>query len=237
MADLNQDLYMIGFKVVEIIVYIFCAVTIYRKKKEYILNKTYFISLLGWAVYIIFDAILFPVGHYESADLIFANLFRDIAVCAGGVLAFGFLFASIIIRYGEAKAKETKTLLLVVGGYFAFAIPTVIFDTIVREVKDSVPVVHTDFNIPSAIMIVAQILIYLIAIIQLMSIYRRIDDKSEKRRVLYFILGCLFIAIGVLFFVLLGLLNLGDIAWLTGPIGHIIWIFAPIFILIGTRKS
>lgn len=244
MATLDQDLLMIPFKVIEIIVYLVCALMIYRKDKKYILNKTYFVSLLGWVVYILFDAILFPVGHYETTYIgttaeayipLFANIFRDIAVAGGGVLAFGFLYASIIIRYGEATAKQRKTFLLVFGGYFLFAIPTIIFDRIIKEMKDPVKV-HTEFGIASIITILAQIVIYLIAIIQLITIYRRINEPQEKRRVLFFILGCLFIAIGVIFFVIVGAVASGY-AFITGPMGHIIWILAPIFILFGIRKS
>ncbi|MHA1271416.1 MAG: hypothetical protein ACTSPY_16605 [Candidatus Helarchaeota archaeon] len=250
MADYNQDLYMIIFKVIEVLVYLFCAVTIYRKKKEYILNKIYFVSLCCWAIYIIFDAILFPIGHLETTSFgtisvksgvatipMYANILRDIAVCAGGILAFGFLFASIIIRYGEAIAKEKKTLMIIVCGYLALVIPTAIFDQIIKEV-DRVPVtVHTQFGIPSILMIVAQIVVYFIAIYELVVIYRNISDAKEKRRIFYFIMGAIFIALGVIFFIAVGAIGMDEIAFITGPIGHIIWILAPIFILMGIRKS
>jgi hypothetical protein len=245
MADLFQDLYMITFKVIEIIVYLYCAITIYRKDKKYILNKTYFIALLGWVIYILFDAILFPIGHIETLSWgtvdgatvpLFANIFRDIAVAGGGVLAFGFLYASIIIRYGEATAKQRKTLALIFGGFFLFAIPTIIFDRIIKGLVDGVIKVRTEFSIASVITIFAQIIIYFIAIYQLFAIYRRINESQEKRRVLFFILGCLFIALGVLFFVIVSLVASG-FAFITGPVGHAIWIIAPIFILFGIRKT
>ncbi|MHA1311740.1 MAG: hypothetical protein ACTSQO_12580 [Candidatus Helarchaeota archaeon] len=250
MADLNQDLYMITFKVIEVFVYLFCAITIYRKKRGYILNRTYFIALSGWVVYILLDAILFPVGHIEPFSFgyisvnsglatipMIANILRDIAVAAGGVLAFGFLYASIIIRFGEARAKEKRTLLIMLGGYFLLVIPTIIFDQIIKEINLNPVTVHTQFNIPSAIMILAQIIVYFIGVYELFVIYRKISDKNEKRRILFFILGVIIIAIGVLFFVIIGLVNLEGSAFITGPIGHIIWILAPIFILIGIKRT
>ncbi|MHA1229911.1 MAG: hypothetical protein ACTSRP_02265 [Candidatus Helarchaeota archaeon] len=250
MADLNQDLYMIIFKVIEVIIYFYCGYSIYRKNKEYILNRTYFISFLGWAAYIILDAILFPIGHIETGSFgnvttkygiatipIIANVLRDIAVFAGAIIAFGFLYASIIIRYGEAKAKERNTLILLGAGYILMSVLTAIFDQIIKEINKVPETVHTQFSIPSAIMIVAQIVIYFLGIYELAIIYRKTSEKKEKRRIFYFIMGATFIALGVLFFVVVGLVGTEGIAYITGPIGHIIWILAPIFILLGIRKS
>ncbi|NVM52356.1 MAG: hypothetical protein HWN66_01550 [Candidatus Helarchaeota archaeon] len=244
MADFTQDIYMIIPKTAEVIVFLFCALTIYRRKKEYILNKTYLVSLCGWSIYIIMDAILFPIAHIEpfsfgtiSVDAglasmpMIANILRDIAICAAGVIGSGFLYASIIIRYGEATAKDTRVIILIVAGYLAWAIPTVIFDTIIKIAGRA----YTYFHIGNAITIFAQITIFFIAVYELVVIYRKVQDKKEKRRILYFISGSSLIALGIIFFVVVGLLSIQP-AYITGPIGHVIWLLAPIAILLGIKK-
>jgi len=244
MADLNQDLYMVYFKAFEVVIYALCAITIYRKNPKYILNRTYFIALLGWTLYMLMDAILFPLGHFETVFLttpdgkllpLTSNILRDIAVIGGGIIAFGFVYASIIIRYGEATAKERKTLLLVLGGYLGLVIPTIIFDRIVKKEVAGVIKIGTDYNIGSIIMIAVQLCIYFFAIYELVAIYLKIDEPKEKKRVLFFILGCTFIALGVIYFIIVGLL-FRQYAFITGPIGHAIWTIAPIFIYIGIKR-
>lgn len=223
---------MILPKTIEIIVFLCCALIIYQKKKDYILNKTYSIALCGWSIYVILDALLFPIAHLEStAPPLIANILRDIAICAGGILAFGFLYASIIIRYGEALAKEIRTVILMVAGYLALVIPTVITDAIIKEAGN----VHTDFNISNGITILAQIIIYFIAVYQLIVNYRVIQDEKIKKRILYFIFGALLIALGIIFFIIVGV-TASEFDFITGPIGHFIWILAPVFILLGVRK-
>ena len=249
MGTLNIDLLMGIPRAVEFIVYITCAIMIYRKR-DYYLNKIYGVSLLGWVIYVLCDAFIFPIGHIEPwfwgtmpgnpAELLplVANILRDILIVGACITAFGYLYASVVIRYGEAKAKEKKLVIFFLSGIIITASLISIFDIIIKDISEIPYTVSTTYNIMSILFILIELIIYGIAIYQHYEVYKEIDkNKPEKRKILFFILGSTFIAAGVIYFVLAGLLLSSIPQIIRGTIGHSIWILSPIFIYYGIKKT
>jgi len=235
----------------ELIVYLTCAIIIYRKQ-DYYLNKVYSISLMGWAIYVICDMFLFPIGHIEPWSFgeievngvmmslpMITNILRDIQIIGGSIMSFGYLYASFIIRYGEVKSKEKKIILNFIIPLIILAVIVDLYDSILRDTSTYPDLVKTHYNFINIIFIIVEISLYFFAIYQHFRVYKDIGkNKPEKRKILYFILGSAFVAAGVLYFVIIGRLIPGqDYQLITGSIGHCIWIISPLFIYFGIKKK
>jgi len=242
MPTLLQDFYMIPFKLLEGIIYLSISVIILKRDRKSLLNQIYFISILSWGIYIFLDMILYPLAHFESSYIstitikstewaipLIANILRDIAILFGGILAFGFLYASIILKFGESYAKQTKIILSLGVSYIIFAGATIFFDVIIH----SGDYVKAHFNLGSGVMIFAQIIIFVVAIYYLLLLYSRFSDTTIKKRIGNFILGTSLLLGGIVFFVLVGFMNISAYAAITGPIGHLMWTLGAVFIYKG----
>ncbi|TFF88999.1 MAG: hypothetical protein EU549_02010 [Promethearchaeota archaeon] len=247
MGTLNLDLIMGIPRIIEFIVYFICAIVIY-KKRDYYLNKIYALSLFGWCIYVICDLLIFPIGHIEPiafpiADSpgffypLIANILREFQVAGALIIAFGYPYASIIIRYGAARAKKRKNILIFIGAAIPIAIITMLNDSIRKNIYVSPQLVSTHYTPLGILIFAVQLILYFFAIYQHLKVYRGIEkDKPRRRKILYFILGSLFIAAGVLYFIIIGKLISGqEYQIITGPIGHTIWIFSPICIYYGLK--
>ena len=242
MPSLAQDLYMIPFKLVEGVIYVIISVIILKRNKKQLLNQIYFISILGWGIYIFLDMILYPLAHFETSYFstitinstewvspMIANILRDIALISAGALPIGFLYASIILKYGKAHAIKPKIVFILLLLYFLFVIPTIIFDLTIR----SGDFVKSYFNIGSGLMILAQIVIFLIGIVYLVQLYLKFKDALMKKSIRHLILGSSLLLAGIVFFLLVGFMNISAYAAITGPIGHLMWMVGAIFIYKG----
>ncbi|MBD3227802.1 MAG: hypothetical protein GF329_06405 [Candidatus Lokiarchaeota archaeon] len=246
MGTLNLDLMMGIPRIIEFVVYLICALAIY-KKRDYYLNKVYAFSLCGWCVYVICDLLIFPIGHIEPITIptgeaglsypLIANILRNFAVVGALTIAFGYLYASIVIRYGAARAKQRKIILIFLSAAIPIAVIMMFNDSIRKNINVSPQVVSTHYTLFGVILFAVQLILYFFAIYQHYRVYRGIDkNKPKKRKILYFILGSLYIAAGVLYFIIIGKLIPGqDYQMITGPIGHFIWILSPICIYYGLK--
>ncbi|TFG10804.1 MAG: hypothetical protein EU535_08035 [Promethearchaeota archaeon] len=246
MPSLLQDFYMIPFKLLEGVIYISIAVIILNRNKKSTLHRTYFVSILSWGIYILLDMILYPLAHFETTYTgtltidsqvweipLVANILRDIALIFAGILAVGFLYASIILKYGEDYAKKPKIILTFFILYFVVVIPTILFDVTIR----SGDYVKSYFNIGSVLMMFAQIVILLIGLYYLAQLYSKFEEGIPKRSIGNFILGTALLLGGIIFFIVVGLMNLTAYAAITGPIGHGMWTVGAIFIYKGNTRS
>ncbi len=246
MPSLVQDLYMIPIKLIEGVIYLIISVIILKRDKKNLLNQTYFISILSWGIYIFLDMILYPLAHFETSYFstitinsteyvipVITNILRDIALIFAGILAVGFLCASIILKHGEIFVKKSKIILTLLVFYLIFVIPTIIFDITIR----SGDYVKSYFNIGSVLMMFAQIVIFLIAVYYLIQLYSTFNDTILKKRIGNFIQGTSLLLGGIIFFILVGFMNINAYAVITGPIGHFMWILGAIFIYKGIISS
>ncbi|TFF85319.1 MAG: hypothetical protein EU551_04315 [Promethearchaeota archaeon] len=249
MGTLNIDMIMSIPRAIELVVYLTCAIIIYRKR-DYYLNKVYAFSLIGWSLYVICDILIFPIGHFEPYIImasgepgitypLIANILRDFQVLGGLLTAFGYIYASIVIRYGVLKAKEKKTMGILIIAAVIFSLIGMLNDGIIRNVNETPQVVQTDYKPLGIAIFFVEITLFFIAVYEHIRAYREIDiSKPEKRRIMYFIFGSVLIAAGVIYFIIIGQVVPGrDYQIITGPIGHAIWILSPLCILYGFRKA
>ncbi|MHA1696126.1 MAG: hypothetical protein ACTSXT_15135 [Candidatus Helarchaeota archaeon] len=251
MGTLMIDMFMGIPRGFEIGIYLICSIIIY-KKQNYFLNKIYSVSLIGWTVYALCDLLIFPIGHIEPWSLgeisihgemmtvpLIANILRDIQIFGAAIMAFGYLYASIIIRYGASKAKEKKYIITIILLIASITLVMDAFDTIIKDTSVIPDVVKTNYTMMSFIFILIELTLYFFAIYEHARVYKDINkDKIDKRKILYFIFGSATTAIGVLYFVIIGILISGqEYQLITGPIGHMIWIMSPLFIYWGFKNS
>ena len=245
MPSLIQDLYMIPFKLVEGMVYLIISVIILKRNKKDLLNQAFFLSILSWGIYILLDMILYPLAHFETQNFgsvtvnsetyvlpMVANILRDLAIAFAGGLAVGFLYATVILRYGEEFAKQGKIVMSFIIIYLGLVIPTILFDQTLKA-NDYV---KSSFNLGSVVMMFAQILIFILGLNNLLRLYFQFDNVDIKKRIGFFILGNGVLLMGVIFFVLIGAIGLSEYAFITGPIGHTIWTLGAIFIYKGITR-
>jgi uncharacterized membrane protein YidH (DUF202 family) len=249
MGTLKIDMIMSIPRVVELVVYLTCAIIIYRKRNYY-LNKVYAFSLIGWSLYVVCDILIFPIGHFEPYIIIassepgityplIANILRDLQVLGGLLTAFGYIYASIVIRYGVLKAKEKKTIGILVIGAVIFSLIGMLNDGIIKDVNEMPQVIQTDYKPLGILIFFVEIILFFIAVYEHIRAYREIDrGKPEKRGILFFIYGSILIAAGVIYFIIIGQIIPGrTYQIITGPIGHAIWILSPVCIYYGFKKS
>ena len=190
--------------------------------------------------------ILYPLAHFEttywevkiidSTEVVIpfiANILRDVALCFAGLLTVGSLYASLILKHGENVVKKPKTCLAFIALYLGLVIPTIIFDQTIR-VEDYV---KSNFNAGSVIMILAQIVILSTGALNLVQLHFRFEDEIIRKRIGYFILGISSLPIGTLYFTFLGVAGLNQLAFITGPIGHLLWTLGALFIYKGMSKQ
>jgi len=200
MGTAQFDMFMLIPRSIELIIYITCAILIYRRRKEYYLNKVYTISLIGWCFYVLGDMLFHLLGHLEPSSWglidvggelmelpIITNMIRDIATIGGATLAFGFLYASLLIRYGENKLKEKKSIIIFTVTSLTTAILVGVFDNIIRTQDKTI--VSTNVTPYSLIFILVEVIIYLFGVYTHLNAYNKIDEsRPEKKRILLFIL-------------------------------------------------
>ncbi len=251
MGTFTIDILMGIPRSIELVVYFTCAIMIYRRQGYY-LNKVYTLSLLGWSVYVICDLLIFPIGHIEPyywGTIIvngkevylpmIANILRDFQILGSSIIGYGYLYASYVIKNGVTKSKKLNIILAFIGGAVCTTLMIIFFDDIVKDTTVEPQVVKTHLTFMSIIFIIIELFLYFFAIYQHYNVYKQIGkNKPEKRGILYFILGSAFIALGIIYFVIIGrIIPNQSLQLITGPIGHAIWIISPLFIYWGIKKE
>ncbi len=233
-------------KVIEISMFVFLAIKIYRSK-DYILNKIYCYAFLTWTLYTLSDIVIWSNGANSVTWLFIANRFRDLQVIAATIFAFLMYFSTQIIIMGYQGLNKKKIISIFIVS-LTIAILFAITDRV--DVYDgngnllpsnewetaALVIVSPNIGILTAILMMVPLVLYIISVVSLLKLVKtKIEDPDLKKRMNYLIMGISLIPIGILYFVIvLGVPNLYNA--FTGILGRTIWIIAPIFVWLSQRQ-
>ncbi len=234
-------------KVIEILMFVFLAIKIYRSK-DYILNKIYCYAFLTWTLYTLSDIVMWSNGANSITWLFIANRFRDLQVIAAIIFAFLMYFSTRIIIMGYKGINKRKIILIFII-FLVIAILLAITDSLDVYVGDgniltpdkwetaALVIVSPNIGIVTAILMIVPLFLYIISVVSLIKLVKtKIEDLDLKKRMNYLIVGISLIPIGIIYFaIILGVPNIYNA--FTGILGRIIWIIAPIFIWLSQRQK
>ncbi|MHA1718757.1 MAG: hypothetical protein ACTSWX_12560 [Promethearchaeota archaeon] len=234
-------------KIVEISMFIFLAVKIYRSK-DYILNKIYSYAFLTWTLYTLSDIVMWTNGANSLTWLFIANRFRDLQVIAATIFAFLMYFSTRIIIVGYQGLNKKKVIFifmifLIIAVLLAVTDKLDVYDgngnLLPSNQWETAPLVVVSPNIGllTAILMMFPLSLYVVSVVSLIKLVKtKIDDPELKRRMNYLIIGITLIPTGVIYFaIVLGVPNFYNA--ITGVFGRIIWIIAPVFIWLSQRQK
>ncbi len=243
------QLFLVVPKAIEAATLLATAVVI-RRKSNYTLNKVYFLAFFSWGLAAIMDAIMYLIAPNSALFLTIANFGRDVGAGLLNLAWFSFLFAVLIIVRGKQEALKRKTLAIAVAWYIIIVIGTIITDNL-SIVNTNTGVVISPAELPpatgipfkvtaivtpiSALFISSTLILLVISIILLTRVFRNMKSPSERRRIQLFLTGLFLLLGGSLYFLIIVGIRLYTFEAYT--IGYLIWTFAPIFTLLGVRRS
>jgi len=231
----------------------FLAIKIKRNSK-YILNSLFCFALIGWAIYIGTDTILYQLAPINLFFFNFANLLRDIGMIGISLVPLGYILAAFLIKDGEEITfqQKKKRLFIAFIVNFAIIIGVIVNDSIVVYMKGTKipidpatlpPTVPYSVNFDAVtingqiafIFYMSYVAWYLAAIYLIFSVQKR-KSGLEQRRAKFIMYGMLMIPVGITYYVLLGFLKVpADIYAYLDILGHIIWTLSPVLIYLGVR--
>ncbi len=243
------QLFLVVPKLIEAATLLATAVVI-RRKSNYVLNKVYFLAFLSWGLAAILDSLMYLIAPNSELFFTIANFGRDLGAVLLNLAWFSFLFAVLIIVRGKQEALKRKTLAIAIVWYIIIVIGTIITDniSIVNRVTgemilppDLPPAAGIPFKVTaivtpiSALFISSTLILLGISIFLLPRVFRKIKDPSDRRRIQLFLTGLILLLAGSLYFMIIVGIRLYTFEAYT--IGYLIWTFAPIFTLLGVRRS
>ncbi len=243
------QLFLVVPKLIEAVTLLATAVVI-RRKSNYLLNKVYFLAFFSWGLAAILDSIMYVIAPNSELFLFIANFGRDLGAVLLNLAWFSFLFAVLIIVRGKQEIMKRKTLAIAVIWYVIIVIGTIITDNIsivntgngeVILPSDLPPAAYISFKVTaivtpiSALFISSTLVLLVISIILLTRVFRSMKAPSERRRIQLFLTGLFLLLGGSLYFFIIVAMRFYTFEAYT--IGYLIWTFAPIFTLLGVRRS
>lgn len=228
-------------KLIEIFCFFVTGVIIYRKK-DYVVNKLFGYTMWSWNIYTISDLIIWTHGADSILMLKVVNAIRDIQIFAAITVAFLIYFAAQVIEH-SLKAINKKKIIIIGIIFYALGLLMILNESIyIRDLEGNVlsptewesspmVIVATDMNLFFGALMLFPAFLYIMSIISLNRIRKRMDNVSLKKRTNRLIIGVSLLPIGLIYFaIILGLgIVMNTIIWFT--IGRFIWILCSIFIL------
>jgi|SRR5271157_2289596 len=255
-------------KAIEAIVFYIMAFMVKNRggkafKDQYILNRTFFVGFLGWAICMTLDIFLYMIAplsfnpnvavyaagyDFTYPSLVIANFLRDISMIGGYVHIWCLLIAAYIIRHGMIETNKHLTqnwvFYCIVGAYGAFFIIT---DSIFVQIVPGQPtVVNAVFSGISLVTLTITISLYWIgaaffyrtAHIQIYS-----AEPVLQHRIKLLSYGVILFGSILVYWLLIGMVEtlpeIGPVvvAWdiPLEILGHGIWTIAPILMYGGLR--
>jgi hypothetical protein len=228
-------------------------------------HKLFLMGLIGWFIYIALDILIYtvagismteltPIGNYagyllEYPSLLIVNILRDIAFLGSMIMSWCYLIAAFALRFEEEKIKEAFTSnKIVLTIMIVISIIIIAGDIIQVSVEDTGITVSGIFNGFAGFAIILNVSVYVFSAILLYATLRSVakDDpsKSFRRRITFFMWGVIFMGLGHIWWITLGIISIVNPKLLIFPllmyffIGHGFWIASPILIYFGfARKS
>jgi len=243
------QLFLVIPKVIEGIISLITAITVFRKSK-YIVNRAFFLAFLAWSIVAFLDAIMYLIAANSEFDLFLANILRDIALALSNITCFALLFAVIVITKGKSEATSAKLFALIISLFLVIFIITdigdylAVVDTATRlEIPPASlpPALGVEFRVTapttpiSATGFIASLTILIISICILANLLRKIQNPTEKRHIRLFLLGLVLLFAGYLWFFVIVAAKFQTLV--TYCVGYVIWTFAPVFTLMGVSPS
>ncbi len=243
------QLYLVVPKLIEAATLLATAIII-RRKSNYVLNKVYFLAFCSWGFAAILDSIMYVVAPNGAFILALVNVGRDIGAVLLNLAWFSFLFAVLIIVRGKQEALKRKNLAIAVAWYIVIVIGTILTDnmSIVNTNTGNIippselpPAAGIPFKVTaivtpiSALFISSTLVLLVISILLLTRVFRNIKNPTERPRIALFLTGLILLLAGSLYFLIIVGFRLYTLE--AYSIGYIIWTFAPIFTLLGVRRS
>ncbi|UYP45874.1 hypothetical protein NEF87_002159 [Candidatus Lokiarchaeum ossiferum] len=265
----NLELTLIIPKSIEAALFIMNIYLINKKNKQTAwkdrsqFHKSLLIGMFAWVLYITLDMVIYtcaglsmdettPMGIYQGYDfnyqsLFWVNILRDIAFGASTVMNWNFLIAAFALRYDEERVKAVFTnnaIVIILMGAITIIISA---GDIIQILISSIGIdVSGIFNGFAGFSIALNVIIYLISALMLYLTLKdiAIEDPSKdfKKRITFFMWGIIFLGIGHIYWVILGVITLISPMILVLPtlfyyiLGHLFWIISPVFIFYGFGK-
>jgi hypothetical protein len=230
---------------------------IIKRRSKYILNTLFSFALIGWAIYIGTDTILYQIAPISLLFFNIANMLRDIGMIGISIVPLCYIFAAFLIRDGEEITfhQKRKRLVLAFVVNFAIIMGVIMNDSIMVYQKNAdgtktlidpatlPPTVPYSVNFDSvslwgriAFIFYLSYVAWYVAAIYLMFIVQKRESGVEKQRAIYIMIGILMIPSGIVYYVLLGTFKVPpDIYAILDILGHIIWMLSPIMIYLSLR--
>jgi hypothetical protein len=228
-------------KIINVTLFILLAFAILRQKKDYIINKMYFVAFLCWALYIGMDAILFIFIPVSQTWYFIGNRLRDIGIV--GVLSFAFLvYKSFeIIKDGEDSLNKRRLyieigLFVVIAGLLVWVDRVDVFlfsDQSVLIDPADLPPPDTDFVVKPVVpwytMILSAIplILFVYTVTRLFILVKGVERKKLRNKMLLLTIGITLIPIGMVYFIIMSPIVY---AWWSTAIGYTVWTIAPVLI-------
>ncbi len=202
------------------------------------LNLLFFYSLAAWGLSLVFNGLNFLYKHPVTG----ANVIRDFVSGGGSVGAF-LIFATAFSMYkGEHYLKKWYVNLPLIVVMIANTLIGAIFDKVVYDSDDDLTDLGTgikttqDYTWAMIFLYLIPVIMIIFAIIYFARTRREVEDPIVKKRILFFILGFTFMVLGVLVFLLNGIVDeirpespweivfwvLATMLWIAGPIIQLI---------------
>jgi hypothetical protein len=227
-------------------------------------HRSFLMGMMAWTIYILLDIFIYtcaglsmddttPFGTYQGYDpnypsLNGVNILRDIAFGASAIMSWNYLIAAFALRYDEEniEAVFTKNFITI----FLMAMITLIItvgDVVQVTVSESGISVGGIFNGFAGLSIALNVIIYIICAlllyITLREVSREDPSKDFKKRIRFFMWGIIFMGIGHIYWVIIGLIQSLNPSILALPemlyffLGHSFWIISPVLIYFGFGKG
>jgi hypothetical protein len=112
---------------------------IIKRRSKYILNTLFSFALIGWAIYIGTDTILYQIAPISLLFFNIANMLRDIGMIGISIVPLCYIFAAFLIRDGEEITfhQKRKRLVLAFVVNFAIIMGVIMNDSVVVYQKNA----------------------------------------------------------------------------------------------------
>lgn len=266
----SLELFLIIPKLIETALFVINIVLINNKYKGIAwkdrpqFHRSFLMGMIAWTIYIFLDIFIYtcaglsmdentPFGTYQGYDFDFPSLFgvnilRDIAFGASSIMSWNYIIAAFALRYDEEKVKAVFTNNIVV--LFLMCVITMIItggDIVQVSVSEAGISVSGIFNGFAGFSIAFNIIIYVISTLMLLftlsELIRDDPSKNFKKKIRFFIWGIIFMGIGHIYWLILGLFTIFSPSVLNLPVlfyfflGHIFWMISPVLIYLGFGKG
>ncbi len=219
-----------------------------HKKSRSILNSCFASAFFAWALYNILDVIVLFISPLSYSAFITGQILWRLQTLMIFVYTFFIYNTASIIQSGEFVMKS-KSRNLMQGGFLALGYVFIaIFASISIEESATDRVLNPLTELPptvsytirngfgvNAIAFIIPIAFFLLASYHLIKVAQAFDGTAMKQRVYFTLLGNLMIPLGLVYFLLRGILV--ETTLFNSILGQVFFLLSPIFILIAQKSA